>query len=53
MGIPNNGCDDAKTNINMDWDGNSINYTCFTPTQPFWPNSRIESLLHCVVLVVT
>ena len=47
MGIPSDGCDDAKTNLEVDWDGDSVNYTCFMPSQPFWPNLDIESLLHC------
>lgn len=47
MGVPNGGCDDGKTNLNVDWDGNSINYTCFYPTKPMMPDMNIESLLHC------
>lgn len=47
MGVPNGGCDDGQTNLDVDWDGNSINYTCFYPTKPIMPDMNIESLLHC------
>ena len=47
MGVPNGGCDDAKTSLKMDWDENSVNYTCFNPTTPFIPDDNVESLLHC------
>ena len=47
MGVPNGGCDDAKTSLNVDWDENSVNYTCFNPTTPFIPDETVESLLHC------
>jgi len=47
MGVPNGGCDDAKTSLHMDWDENSVNYTCFNPTTPFIPDDHVESLLHC------
>ena len=47
MGVPNGGCDDAKTNLFMDWTGDSVNYTCFNPTTPFIPDGEVQSILHC------
>ena len=47
MGVPSDGCDDAKTNLEMDWDGNSVNFTCFNPTRPLVPNTNVPSSLHC------
>jgi hypothetical protein len=47
MGVPSNGCDDGHTMLDVDWDGNSVNYTCFNPNTPFIPNTNIESTLHC------
>ena len=47
MGVPNGGCDDGKTSLHVDWDENSVNYTCFNPTTPFIPDENVESLLHC------
>ena len=46
-GSTNGGCDDAQTSLNVDWDENSVNYTCFNPTTPFMPDETVESLLHC------
>ena len=47
MGVPSNGCDDGKWKLDVDWDGNSVNYTCFYPTQPLVPNDSTKSNLHC------
>jgi len=47
MGVPDGGCDDAKTNLFMDWTGDSVNYTCFNPTTPFIPDTEVQSILHC------
>ena len=47
MGVPTDGCDDGKTALTVDWNGDSLNYTCFYPTKPFIPDSRIQSNLHC------
>lgn len=47
MGIPKDGCDDGKTNLNVDWDGDSVNYTCFSPSTPLIPNPDIKSELFC------
>ena len=47
MGIPNFDCDDAKTNLEMDWKGDSKNYTCFHPEEPFLPQWNVQSKLHC------
>ena len=47
MGVPDGGCDDAKTSLEVDWNENSVNYTCFYPTKPFLPDANIESLMHC------
>ena len=47
MGVSNGGCDDAHSNLEVDWKGNSVNYTCFNPTTPLIPNYGIQSKLHC------
>ncbi len=50
MGVSNVACDDAKTNLNVDWDGNPANHTCYWPTKPFWPDKSIEPTTSCVDL---
>ena len=47
MGVSNGGCDDAHSNLEVDWNGDSVNYTCFNPTKPLIPNYGIQSKLHC------
>lgn len=47
MGIPNGGCDDGKTKLEVDWDGSFVNYTCLNPTKPIIPDENIPSKLHC------
>jgi len=50
MGVSNGACDDAKTGIEVDYDGNPTEYTCYHSTTPFWPNPRTDSVLECVDL---
>lgn len=47
MGVPSGGCDDGQTNLDVDWDGDSVNYTCFTPSRPLYPNFEVASQLFC------
>lgn len=47
MGVPNGGCDDAQTGLDMDWDGSPTEYVCYYPTKPLIPNPKIESKLEC------
>ncbi|XP_050501798.1 uncharacterized protein LOC114332178 [Diabrotica virgifera virgifera] len=42
MGIRNPECDDAKTNLTLDWDMNPTNYTCFGGKDLYEPNSYIH-----------
>ncbi|XP_033355164.1 uncharacterized protein LOC117236380 [Bombus vosnesenskii] len=45
MGYPSRNCDDAKTNLTMDWDGNPINYTCYD--NKIIPNRNTIALKYC------
>ena len=47
MGVPTDGCDDGKTALTVDWNGDSLNYTCFYPTDPLIPDGTVQSRLHC------
>ena len=47
MGVPTDGCDDGKTALTVDWNGDSLNYTCFYPTDPLIPDGTVQSKLHC------
>ena len=47
MGVPTDGCDDGKTALTVDWNGDSLNYTCFYPTEPLIPDGTVQSKLHC------
>ncbi|EFA09580.1 uncharacterized protein LOC658689 [Tribolium castaneum] len=46
MGVKNRQCDDAKTNLQIDWDFNPVNHTCFVLNrrQFFAPRSDIHPL---------
>ena len=35
-----------QTNLFVDWNGDSSNYTCFTPSDPFLP-SKVKTELFC------
>ena len=50
MGVSNQACDDANTNLAVDWNGDRINYTCYHPTTFFWPDKTLEPALSCVNL---
>lgn len=45
MGHPSSTCDDAKTNLTMDWDGNPITYTCYD--QRIVPNRDTIAIKYC------
>ena len=47
MGVTNAACDDAKSRLDMDWDGNPVNHTCFTPKQPIAVRDDVPSTLFC------
>ena len=49
MGVPDGNCDDAKTNLFVDWCDENIDlpecaqyYTCNTPTNPIRPNAALQ-----------
>ncbi|KAJ6216401.1 hypothetical protein RDWZM_007558 [Blomia tropicalis] len=44
MGVEDANCDDANTNLTMDWDGSAVNYTCYS-TVPFEINLDIKTLI--------
>ncbi|XP_071443697.1 uncharacterized protein [Hetaerina americana] len=45
MGIPASGCDDAKTNLEIDWNYSPINYTCYNPGYKYKPNRELLPLI--------
>lgn len=53
MGVPNGNCDDAKTNLFVDWCDENIDlpecaqyYTCYTPNRPLLPNEALQPEYH-------
>jgi len=53
MGVPNGNCDDAQTNLFVDWCDENIGrpecamrYTCYNPTRPILPNAAVEPEYH-------
>ncbi|ODM94634.1 Tumor protein p53-inducible protein 13 [Orchesella cincta] len=47
MGVSNSLCDDAKSNLTVDWNLSPINYTCFHPETRFPRSFDAEPLLEC------
>ncbi|XP_074598593.1 uncharacterized protein LOC141853222 [Brevipalpus obovatus] len=47
MGQMIKGCDDAKTNLEIDWNESPIDYTCFHPKNPLPIQDEIQSKEHC------
>ncbi|XP_076647825.1 uncharacterized protein LOC143356206 [Halictus rubicundus] len=45
MGNPSPNCDDAKTNLTMDWNGSPADYTCYQPK--FIPNKNVYPTEYC------
>lgn len=45
MGIPASGCDDGKTNLEMDWNFSPVNYTCYNPGYQYKPNRDLSPLI--------
>lgn len=45
MGVPSSECDDAKTNLTMDWDFSAVNYTCYYPTMKFVPDRELKPIM--------
>ncbi|CAD1476141.1 unnamed protein product, partial [Heterotrigona itama] len=45
MGYSSKSCDDAKTNLTVDWDGNPISYTCYD--ERITPNRSTIALKYC------
>ncbi|RWS13710.1 DUF3105 domain containing protein-like protein [Dinothrombium tinctorium] len=50
MGEVFDGCDDAESNLDVDWDGSCLDFTCYHPKQPFRIRSDLESVESCVQL---
>ncbi|KAJ9587446.1 hypothetical protein L9F63_019040 [Diploptera punctata] len=47
MGVIAKNCDDAKTNLTLDWDMSPYYYTCYSPLDKFVPNFRLKPILEC------
>jgi len=47
MGEKRDDCDDGETELQVDWDGSPVNYTCYSPTNPILPNQGLEHLTTC------
>lgn len=41
----NSTCDDGKTNLTVDWDGDPVNYTCYNPHKYFEPNYDLPNII--------
>lgn len=48
MGQPSDQCDDAKTNLTMDWDYSPVNYTCFD--SKIVPDRNLSPKLYCEMI---
>ncbi|XP_029042753.1 uncharacterized protein LOC114875985 [Osmia bicornis bicornis] len=48
MGQPSATCDDAKTNLTVDWDGSPVNYTCYD--KRILPDRRTPALKYTVLV---
>ncbi|XP_023712486.1 uncharacterized protein LOC111867147 isoform X3 [Cryptotermes secundus] len=47
MGVVTTECDDAKTNLTLDWDYSPGDYTCYSYNRRYLPNARIKPILEC------
>ncbi|CAG2113541.1 unnamed protein product [Medioppia subpectinata] len=47
MGQQIDGCDDAVNNLDRDWDGSPVNYTCYNPQLPLPVLPHIKSIETC------
>ncbi|KAB7500664.1 hypothetical protein Anas_12832 [Armadillidium nasatum] len=47
MGISDQRCDDAKTNLEVDWDGSPRNHTCYTPKKRLNVRLDLQPLETC------
>ncbi|XP_026275402.1 uncharacterized protein LOC113204426 [Frankliniella occidentalis] len=45
MGALNPNCDDAKTNLTVDWNFSALEYTCFFPSKLILPDFNIQPVL--------
>ncbi|XP_006621423.1 uncharacterized protein LOC102680815 [Apis dorsata] len=48
MGYSSQNCDDAKSNLTMDWDGNPIVHTCYD--KRIVPNRSTTAIMYCVLM---
>jgi hypothetical protein len=47
MGVSNGMCDNAKTNLTVDWDMSPVNHTCYHPENRFPVDDTLTPLLQC------
>ncbi|CAG2164087.1 unnamed protein product [Oppiella nova] len=47
MGKVFHGCDDAMNDLDIDWDGSPLNYTCYNPQHPLPVLKHITSIETC------
>ncbi|XP_047005040.1 uncharacterized protein LOC124624081 [Schistocerca americana] len=45
MGVASRFCDDAETNLTVDWNYSPVNYTCFTPKDRYIPDPTSPPLI--------
>ncbi|RWS24547.1 DUF3105 domain containing protein-like protein [Leptotrombidium deliense] len=50
MGEVYEGCDDAETDLEIDWDASPVSYTCYHPKFPYPINNKIKSEESCIEL---
>lgn len=47
MGEVFEGCDDAKTDLALDWDGSPLNYTCYHQNRPYPIQEDLKPITEC------
>lgn len=47
MGVTSDVCDNAEDNLDVDWDGSPVNYTCYHPKSPLTVKDNIQTLESC------
>lgn len=47
MGVATAECDDAKTNLTIDWDYSLADYTCYSYNRKYLPVRRTKPILEC------
>lgn len=41
------GCDDGTNDLDIDWNGSPLNYTCYHPNVPFSIRNDVDTVVQC------